>query len=155
MRTALISLLLILVPVAGVAYYVTRASTAAAPQFRTVVVQRHNLLATIGATGTVEPEEVVDVGAQVAGRILALGEDTNRSTPDLPKTIDYTSVVEKGTVLALIDDAVYIAQRDQAQASLSRSEADLAQAEANLSLAEAKLAQADAEWKRAERLRPT
>ena len=30
---------------------------------------------TIGATGTLEPEEVVDVGAQVAGQILEFGKD--------------------------------------------------------------------------------
>ena len=87
-----------------------------APQFRTAVVQRANLMATISATGTVEPEEVVDVGAQVAGRVLSLGEDAQRSTPEAPRTIDYTSVVQRGTVLALIDDAVYKAQQGQAQA---------------------------------------
>ena len=38
-----------------------------APTFRTVPVKRGDLVATISATGTVEPEEVVDVGAQVAG----------------------------------------------------------------------------------------
>ena len=36
--------------------------------FRTVPVKRGDLVATISATGTVEPEEVVDVGAQVAGQ---------------------------------------------------------------------------------------
>jgi HlyD family secretion protein len=154
MRTALIALFVILIPVVGVAYYVTRAAANSTPKFRTVVVQRADLTATIGATGTVEPEEVVDVGSQVAGRIVALGNDVKRSTPASQKTIDYTSVVEQGTELALIDDAVYKAQRDQAQASLSRAEADLLQAEANVSTAEAKLTQADAEWKRAQHLRP-
>ena len=38
----------------------------------------------INATGTVEPEEVVDVGAQVAGRIVEFGKDTQTG-----KTIDY------------------------------------------------------------------
>ena len=34
---------------------------------RTVPVKRGDLRATIDATGTMEPEEVVDVGAQGAG----------------------------------------------------------------------------------------
>ena len=38
--------------------------------FKTVQVKRGDLQATISATGTVEPEEVVDIGAQVAGRIV-------------------------------------------------------------------------------------
>src|SRR3989304_3626847 len=41
--------------------------------FRTAQVARGDLLVTISATGTVEPEEVVDVGAQVAGQILSFG----------------------------------------------------------------------------------
>ena len=39
---------------------------------------RSNILVTIRATGTVEPEEVVDVGAQVAGEILYFGKDADR-----------------------------------------------------------------------------
>lgn len=35
---------------------------------RTAPVKRSDLVATVGATGTVEPEEVVDVGAQAPGR---------------------------------------------------------------------------------------
>lgn len=85
MRTALILLLVVVLPAAGIAYYVTRVATAPSPEFRTAIVQRANLLATISATGTVEPEEVVDVGAQVAGRILSLGVDAKRSTPEAPR----------------------------------------------------------------------
>ena len=35
--------------------------------YRTVTIKRGDLRSTINATGTLEPEEVVDVGAQVAG----------------------------------------------------------------------------------------
>ena len=45
------------------------------PGFRTVAVERGELLATINATGTIEPEEVIDIGAQVAGQILSFGQD--------------------------------------------------------------------------------
>src|SRR5579862_2937216 len=69
--------------------------------FRTEPVTRGDLVPNISATGTVEPQEVVDVGAQVAGRIISFGTD------DKEKMIDYGSPVEAGTVLALIDDTLY------------------------------------------------
>ena len=62
--------------------------------FRTAQVTRGDLLVSISATGTVEPEEVIDVGAQVAGQILSFGKDADG------KTVDYGSLVEAGTVLA-------------------------------------------------------
>ncbi len=43
--------------------------------FRTAPVKRGDLVATISATGTLEPEAAVDVGAQVAGVIIAFGKD--------------------------------------------------------------------------------
>src|SRR5258706_16188773 len=69
--------------------------------FTTALVERGDLVATINATGTIEPVEVVDVGAQVAGLISSFGKDK------AGKTIDYGSVVEAGTILAQIDDSVY------------------------------------------------
>src|ERR1043166_6211725 len=77
--------------------------------FTTATVKRGDLTATITATGTIEPVEVIDVGAQVAGLIKSFGKDKNENP------IDYGSVVEEGTVLAKIDESVYAAD-------LSRSE---------------------------------
>ena len=85
--------------------------------FRTVQVKRGDLLATISATGTVEPEEVVDIGAQVAGRIVSFGKDKNG------KEVDYGSVVEAGMVLARIDDALYAADVGSAKAQLGQNKA--------------------------------
>src|SRR5262245_2958992 len=70
------------------------------PSFRTERATRGNLVALISASGTVVPEEVVDVGAQVAGQIVAFGPDLD----DSRRTIDYRSRVEEGTILARIDD---------------------------------------------------
>ena len=147
MKSVFVLLLVLGSIAAGVAYYVTQAAAEPPASFRTATVTRGNLLSTISATGTVEPEEVVDVGAQVAGRVLSLGTDEKQATGEQLKRIDYGSAVEDGTVLALIDPAVYKAQADQANASLVRAEADLLQARA-------KQEQAEAEWKRAQRLRP-
>ncbi len=117
--------------------------------FRSVPVKRGNLLATISATGTVEPEEVIDVGAQVAGKILAFGEDKNG------KPVDYGSVVEAGTVLARIDDALYAADAASAQAQLEQSKAALQRAEADLGQLKAKLFQAQRDWARSQKLGPS
>src|ERR1039457_2451481 len=74
--------------------------------FRTSQVKRGDLLATIGATGTIEPTVVVVVGAEVNGLIKSFGKDK------IGRTVDYASVVEEGTVLAKIDDSLYVAARD-------------------------------------------
>ena len=77
--------------VAAIQYNARGDSAGAA--YRTVPVRRDSVLATISATGTIEPEEVVDVGAQVAGRVSAFGTDEEG------KTVDYGSVVEQGALL--------------------------------------------------------
>lgn len=117
--------------------------------FRTVPVQRGDLLATISATGTVEPEEVIDIGAQVAGKIVAFGKDKHG------KTVDYGSVVEAGTVLARIDDALYAADAASAQAQLEQSKAALQRSEADMGQLKAKLYQAQRDWARAQKLGPS
>ncbi len=96
--------------------------------YRAVRVGRGDLLATINATGTIEPEEVVDVGAQIAGEILSFGMDTR----DRTRTISYGSSVEQGTVLAKINDALFRARVDQMKASLAHSEAEVLQAQARI-----------------------
>jgi len=116
---------------------------------RTVPVQRSDLVATIGATGTVEPEEVVDVGAQVAGQISAFGKDKNG------KSIDWGSAVEQGTVLAQIDDALYRADVEAAKAQLRQAQANAISADANVMQMQAKLVQAQQDWDRAQKLGPS
>lgn len=128
--------------------YLTR-SPGKSSGFRTVPVKRGDLQATISATGTVEPEEVVDVGAQVAGKILSFGKDVNG------KMVDYGSVVAQGTVLAQIDDALYAADVGSAKAQLEQNKAAVLNAEANLEQLKAKFNQAQRDWARAQKLGPS
>ena len=107
--------------------------------YRTAEIKRGDLVVTISATGTVEPEEVIDVGAQVAGRIVSFGKDAKG------KTVDYGSVVEAGMVLARIDDSLYAADVAQAEAQLLSSKAGLQKAKADL-------ARTEQDWKRAQLL---
>jgi HlyD family secretion protein len=71
--------------------------------FTAALVKRGEVTAAIGATGTIEPLETVDVGAQVAGRVNTFGKDQDG------KIVDYGSIVREGSLLAKIDDSVYAA----------------------------------------------
>jgi HlyD family secretion protein len=117
--------------------------------FRTAPVSRGDLVVSISATGTVEPEEVVDVGAQVAGRILSFGEDADG------KTVDYGSTVKKGTILARIDDSIYAADEAAAKAQVESAKAGLKRSQADLEQMKAKLHQAERDWARAQTLGPS
>jgi HlyD family secretion protein len=150
--------LVLLVGGAGLGYWYWQSTAAGGTTFRTATVERGNLLATISATGTVEPEEVVDVGAQVAGQIIKFGQDPHNSS----KSIDYGSEVVENTVLAQLDDALFKARVNQAKANLEQAEANEKaaeaaeeQAEADLQSNQAKLIQAERDWERAKRLGPS
>jgi HlyD family secretion protein len=114
------------------------------PKFRTLPVERGDLLIGANATGTVEPVELIDVGAQIVGIVTSFGVDHDRPG----KTIDYRSRVRKGDVLAKLDDLPHRAALDNAQATVKLQQADLQQADA-------KAKQAERELRRAERLRGT
>jgi HlyD family secretion protein len=161
MKAILTILILIGLAVGGGYYYTTRVAADPPASFRTTTVKRGDLSSTISATGTVEAEELVDVGAQCVGPIREFGIDPtdlakfkrdNKRDPSPAemkklKRIDYGSTVLENTLLAQIDPVTYQAQVEQAQASLVRAQADLLQMKA-------KLIQAEQDWKRAQRLRP-
>jgi HlyD family secretion protein len=139
----------VLAILAGIGAWQWRAHAAHKPDFRETAVKTGDLYVTITATGTVEPEEVIDVGAQVAGIVDVFGKDKNG------KTIDYGSVVEQGMVLAKIDDALYAADVKLGQAQLDQDKAGETRAEADLEQMKAKLTQAEADWNRAQKLGPS
>lgn len=148
MKTIFSIALFLALVAAGVKFYGDYGASAPQVAFRTDLVKRGDLVLTVEATGTLEPEDVVDVGAQVVGRIESFGPDPRGEIDPAfkGKPVDYRSEVNEGTVLATIDDAVYLAQRNQALAAHERAKADLVQMQA-------RLAQTDAEWQRAQRLR--
>ena len=147
-RRTLVIIVVAVVAALALTVYLLRGSGKSAG-FKTVQVKRGDLQAMISATGTVEPEEVVDIGAQVAGRIVSFGKDKNG------EEVDYGSIVEAGMVLALIDDALYAADAATAKAQLAQAKAAVQKAQADLGQMEAKLLQTENDWKRAQKLGPS
>jgi len=143
--------------IAGVVWQ-GRRSGATTSSYRIEAVTRGPLSVVVNATGTIEPEEVVDIGAQVIGMIKEFGVDPQASG----KPIDYLSEVEEGTILARIDDSVYQTRYERAAAFVEQAKAQCDQAKVNVTRAEADLGQskatlqkAERDWKRAEQLKLT
>jgi HlyD family secretion protein len=132
-----------------------------ASSFRTEKVTRGRVAALINASGTVVPEEVVDVGAQVAGKIVEFGPEMDKRGKPIPgKVVDYRSQVKKGALLAVIDKALYSPDVDVARADVASAAADLEVAradvlknKADLEALRAKLDQAVSDLDRGRRMR--
>jgi HlyD family secretion protein len=147
--SVLVIVVVILVLVGGAGALVWHARKSKAVVWRTGTIRKGDLTATITATGTVEPEEVVDVGAQVAGQLLEFGKDKNG------KPIDYGSEVESNMLLAKVDGRLYKADLDLAMAQVDSDKAGELQAKANVDQMKAKEADAEQDWKRAQVLGPS
>jgi HlyD family secretion protein len=81
-----------------------------APAYPTAPVTRGNLALSIAATGTLAPKEVVEVGAEISGRIDQIA-------------VDFDDHVRKGQVLARINTEQLAAQLAQARATLAQAQA--------------------------------
>lgn len=121
---------------AGGAWWYSRAANA--KQYRTEVVQRGRIQATVSVTGTCSAVVTVPVGSQVSGIITMLYADFN-------------SQVRKGEILAQIDPLPFEQRVKQAQATLDSAQAAVTAAKAALEKAETDIraAQATAESQRA------
>ena len=120
MRTKIaVAVVAVIAALVGVHYLC--AGLAGTPKFRTLDVTRGELFIGVTASGTVEPMEIIDVGAQIVGCVKSFGPD-----PDRPgKTIDFRSRVKQGGVLAQLDDLPHKAEVDRARVNLRRAEADV------------------------------
>jgi HlyD family secretion protein len=95
------------------------ASDATAPKYRTEKVTRGDLVASVTATGTVNPVKTVQVGTYVSGPIQALD-------------VDFNSPVKQGQRVAKIDPRPFALRVQQAEAELANAKAALAKARADL-----------------------
>jgi len=149
MASRIIWIIVMLTVLAAAGFWLIRRGSGNVVSFRTEKVYRGELINSISATGTIEPEDVIDVGAQVAGQILAFGKDVNG------REVDYGSTVDKGTVLAEIDDSVYASQAAEAEAQIQSAIANIRRSEADLEQSKARFVQAEQDWRRAESLGPS
>jgi len=136
----LFTTLLVGIVLSFTAYRLLKPAVGATASWKYAKVQRGDLSVTIGATGTLEPEDVIDVGAQVAGKIQEFGKDASGNG-----AIDYGSPVEAGTVLARIDPAIFEQEVNLARALLAKSQARLHQSRAEIRATEAAVARAEAD----------
>ena len=144
MKSAIKWILLIVI-VAAIAYVGWHWWTGKAKShtaFKTAPIRQGNLTATVSATGTLEPREVVDIGAEVSGTIISFGQDA------AGHEVDYDSPVRKGTVLARIDPALFAATVAQATANLAQAQANVQVAQAKLDGYQAAYVDALADWQR-------
>jgi HlyD family secretion protein len=88
-------------------------------EVRIEAVQKRDLVASVTASGQVQPQTKVDVAADISGRIVRL-------------SVKEGQMVSKGQFLLEIDPSQYIAAVQRAEAALSSSKAQEAQAKANL-----------------------
>ena len=65
MRSAVALCVLVGILGGGAAFYAKQMAGDPVTSYQTVAIKRGDLCSTIGATGTAEPEEVVDVGARL------------------------------------------------------------------------------------------
>jgi len=96
----------------------------AAYQFATV--ERGDIEDVVTATGTLQPRDYVDVGAQVSGQLKEIH-------------VEVGDAVKEGELLAQIDPTVYRARVDASRAQLRNLRAQLKDREAQLTLAQIQL----------------
>jgi len=121
-----------------------RQQISALPELRTVNVEKRDLRITVGTTGTIEPRDIVEVGAGVAGKILRFGEDPNSPDAD----IDVGTRVSQGSLLVQLECELYEVARQKAVAARALAEAEVGRLRAQME-------QANRELERARRLRAT
>jgi HlyD family secretion protein len=87
-------------------------------EVRIEAVEKRDLVASVTASGQVQPQTKVDVAADISGRIVRLA-------------VKEGQMVSRGQFLLEIDPSQYIAAVQRAEAALSASRAQEAQAKAN------------------------
>ncbi len=124
--------LVVVAGVGGIAWH----RSGSRPQYRTALVERGELVASISATGTLNAVTTVQVGSQISGMIKELHADFN-------------SRVEKGQLIARIDPEIFEARLQQASAELESSQTAVLNQRANVARAKADLLSAKANHARA------
>jgi HlyD family secretion protein len=108
----------------------TRGSAADVP-YRTALVDRGTITASVRATGTLNPVTTVLVGSQLSGQVVEI-------------LVDYNSPVKAGQVVARLYSEQIKSRRDAALADLAQARADLSMRQAQIDKSRAVLQRAEA-----------
>lgn len=115
--------LIVLLPVAGAAYY-WWAGMRAKPQYVTAGVTMGDIERSVNVTGSINPRVTVQVGSYVSGTVKSL-------------SCDYNTEVKAGQICAKIDPSTFQVVVDQNAAQLNSSKAQLRKDQAALVYAKA------------------
>jgi HlyD family secretion protein len=122
----LILFVVVVAVIAGGYYWYRVRNARPEPTVMTQPLSRGDVVDSVGATGTLEAVETVEIGTQVSGVVQELHADFN-------------SIVKKGQVIARLDPQLIQTQIEQQTANVQRAEADLARLEVALEDAKQKL----------------
>lgn len=100
----------------GGVWLIRSAEGSAAPAYRTAVIERGDIEASVSATGKLGAVTTVQVGTQVSGQVSAIH-------------VDFNDRVTKGQLIARIDPTLQQQTVRDAQAGLERAQAELLQAQ--------------------------
>ncbi len=103
----------------------SRANADKGETFITEPAEMGDLSETVSATGTLNPLDAVEVGAEISGRVIKVNADINDR-------------VTKGQVLVEIDPEAYVARVDEAAAQLRSAQASVTNAKTTTTEAELK-----------------
>ncbi|PPC84079.1 MAG: efflux transporter periplasmic adaptor subunit [Methylotenera sp.] len=111
---------LVFIALAAGAYYYYQQSSKKNPAdvYRLAEITQGDIEQTVSANGTLNPVTLVSVGTQVSGIVKKL-------------YVDFNDVVKKDQVLLELDNALFMAQISQSQASVRNNQASVELAQAN------------------------
>ena len=124
-KKAIIGLLVVAVFAVILFGFVLKKGDADKPKYRTETIVKGDIEALVTTSGTINPIDLVDVGAQVSGKIVKL-------------YADYNTPVKAGQIVAEIDPEISKAKVDQNQANFESAQARLEQAKVNLDVTKKK-----------------
>jgi HlyD family secretion protein len=102
---------------AGVAYWINRSKGTPISEevFTYAAVEHGDMIEAVSATGTVKPKEILAVGSELSGKVVALYADVN-------------DVVEEGAPLLKLDDQMAALKLQQAREAVKAAAADIERA---------------------------
>jgi len=128
-RSLSIVVLIAVAAAAGFYFFPDWSGSRADPAYRTAKVDRGEIIATVSASGTINPITTVIVGSQLSGQVVEV-------------LADYNSQVASGQVVARLNS-------DQIRAKLDAARADLAQMRASRQVQEAQIDRVRADTEKA------